>query len=426
MKFIMWKRYYDSRIVTAEQAISSILPNQSILIAPLSNEPQTLVEQLIEQRNRIQTSYIYTMVQGSRCKYASSDCLPFFKIRTFLSSPLLKGAFTEGDCDYIPINMSKIPDWLKHKEIDTVLMQVSPPNEKGFCSLGVSVDFMKTAIQYGKNIIAQVNSEVPWIFGDTAVHVNEIDSFVVSNRPILEMSPKPLTDVERKIGEYVAEIIPDKSTFQIGVGSIAESILLNLEYKNDLGVHTGTFTDGIIRLIEKGVINNKYKNLNKGKIVATNIFGTRKLYDYVHNNPLFELYSVEYTHDINTLSKIQNFYSINSALEVDLTGQINAEKFGSYPIAGVGGQMDFIKGSQASPGGKSIIALPSTAKNDSISRISKKVAYVTSLKSEIDYVVTEYGIATLLGKSQKERMNELISIAHPAFREELRSSNITV
>lgn len=426
MKFKMWERYYESRKVTAEQAISTIQSNQSILIAPLSNEPQTLVEQLVEQRHRIQNATIYTMVQGSQCIFAKRECLPYFKIRTFLSSPLLQTAFKHGECDYIPMNMSKIPEWIKQKENDTVLIQISPPNEKGFCCLGISVDYIKTAIQYGKNIIAEVNSNVPWTFGDTTIHVNEIDAFVLTSRPLLEMPLKPLTEVERKIGENVAEIIPNKSTFQIGIGNISESVLLNMENKKDLGIHTGTFTDGIIKLIEKGVITNKYKNLNKGKIIATNIAGTKKLYDFVHNNPLIELHPVDYTHHISTISKIDNFYSINSALEVDITGQINAEKYSSYPIAGVGGQMDFIKGSQASLGGKSIIALPSTAKNNSISRITNKVAYVTSLKTDIDYVVTEYGVARLFGKSLNERFDELISIAHPIFRKELRAATLKV
>jgi 4-hydroxybutyrate CoA-transferase len=422
----MWEKYFEARKVTAEQAIYSIQPNQTILIAPLSNEPQTLVEQLIEQRQRIQNAYIYTMVQGSKCSFANKECLPFFKIRTFLSSPLLKTAFIDGECDYIPINMSKIPEWLKQNELDTVLIQVSPPNEKGFCCLGISVDFMKSAIHSGKNIIAEVNSEVPWTFGETTIHVTEIDSFILTSRPMIETTPKPLTEVERKIGENVAELIPDQSTLQIGIGSIAESILLNLEHKKNLGIHTGTFSDGIIHLIEKGVITNKYKNLNNGRVVATNISGTKKLYDYVHNNPLIELYPVNYTHNLSTLSKIDNLYSINSALEVDLSGQINAEKYSSYPIAGVGGQMDFIKGSQASLGGKSIIALPSTAKNHTISRITNCVAHVTSLKSEIDYVVTENGIASLFGKSIRERMEEMISIAHPMFREELKSFRLMV
>jgi 4-hydroxybutyrate CoA-transferase len=426
MKFKMWERYYESRKVTAEQAISTIQTNQSIIIAPLSNEPQTLVEQLVEQRHRIQNATIYTMVQGSQCIFARRECLPYFKIRTFLSSPLLQTAFKDGECDYIPMNMSKIPEWIKQKDNDTVLIQISPPNEKGFCCLGISVDYIKTAIQYGKNVIAEVNSNVPWTFGDTAIHVNEIDAFVLTSRPLLEMPLKPLTEVERKIGENVAELIPNGSTFQIGIGNISESVLLNMENKKDLGIHTGTFTDGIINLIEKGVITNKYKNLNKGKIIATNIAGTKKLYDFVHNNPLIELYPVDYTHHISTISKFDNFYSINSALEVDITGQINAEKYSSYPIAGVGGQMDFIKGSQASLGGKSIIALPSTAKNNSISRITNKVAYVTSLKTDIDYVVTEYGVARLFGKSLNERFDELISIAHPIFRKELRAAKLKV
>jgi 4-hydroxybutyrate CoA-transferase len=424
--FKNWKNYFESRKMTAEQAISSIQPNQSILIAPLSNEPQTLVEQLIEQKHRINSASIYTMVQGSQCRFGSKECLPFFKIRTFLSSPLLKTAFKDGDCDYIPINMSKIPEWLKTREIDTVLIQLSPPNEKGFCSIGVSVDFTRTAIEKGKNIIAEVNNEVPWTYGGTTIHVTEVDAFVTTSRPVIEMLPKPISEVERKIGENVAEVIPDRSTIQIGVGGIADSVLSHLRNKKDLGIHTGTFSDAIIPLIEKGVITNQYKNLNKGKVIATNIFGSKQLYDYIDNNPLFELYPVDYTHGISTLAKLDSFYSINSALEVDLTGQVNAERYGDYTVAGVGGQMDFIKGSQASFGGRSVIALPSTAKNNTISRITAKTANVTSLKSEIDYVVTEYGIAQLYGKSLKERIEELISVAHPDFRDQLRAVKLTI
>lgn len=418
----MWENHFHSRQLTAEQAITLIRCNQSVLIAPLSNEPQTLVEQLVEQRQRIGSITIYTMIQGSQCLYAQKEYLPYFKIRTFLSSPKLKTAFLNGDCDYIPMNLSKVPEWLKQKKMDTVLVQISPPNDEGYCSLGISVDFIKTAIASGHQIIAEVNEQVPWIYGNTLVHVQDVDAFVLSNRPLLELDTKPLSEIERKIGENVAELVPNKATIQIGVGNIAESVLMNLRNKQDLGIHTGTFSDGIISLIESGVITNEYKKLDRGKIISTSILGSKRLYQYVHNNPLFELYPVDYTHSVKTLSQLDAFYSINSALEVDITGQVNADSVGAYPIAGVGGQMDFIKGSQSSKGGKSIIALPSTAKNDTISRISKDVVKVTSIKSEIDYVVTEYGIASLFGKSLKERMEELINIAHPKFRCDLRSN----
>lgn len=422
----MWERRYRSRIVTAEEAIMRIQPNQSIFIAPLSNEPQTLVEEVVQQKKRIQKAQIYTMIQGSQCLYGKSECLPYFKIRTFLSSPLLQAAYQNGDCDYIPMNMSKIPNWFMEQEMDHVLIQVTPPDENGFCCLGVSVDFTKTAIKTGKHIIAEVNSELPWVYGDSTIHVDEIDLFVHSSRAILEMKSRPLTEIERQIGENVAELIPNYANIQIGVGNIADSVLKSLKDKKDLGMHTGTFTDEIIDLVESGVITNQYKNMFKGKIIATSIYGTRKLYDYVNRNSLFELYPVEVTHNIQNLSRIDKLYAINSALEVDLSGQINAEQVGGYPIAGVGGQMDFIKGAQASVGGKSIIALPATAKKGTLSRITNKVLHVTTLKSEIDYVVTEYGIASLAGKSLKQRMDEMIAIAHPNFRKELKTGAVLV
>ena len=362
------------------------------------------------------------MIQGSPCVYGKQECMPYFKIRTFLSSSLLKNIIFHGDSDYIPINLSKIPEWILRYGIDVALIQVTPPNDEGYCNLGVSVDFIKTAVQYCKLVIAQVNEKLPWTYGDTTIHVTDIDAFVLSNRTVLEIPQRPITEIEKKIGENVAELIPDRATIQIGIGNISESVLKSLKFKKDLGVHSGTFSDGLIDLIENGVITNHYKKINKGKVVSTSVSGTKNLYQYVHKNKLFELYPVNYTHNINVLSQIDRFYSINSALEVDLTGQVNAEKVDFYQVAGVGGQMDFIHGSQASNQGKSIIALPSTAKNNTVSRIAFQLTNVTSLKSEIDYVVTEYGVATLFGKTLTERARELISVAHPNFRKELKES----
>lgn len=415
-----WEKHYEQRKLSAEEAVSMIRPNQRILLAGSCNEPQTLAEQLVARKERLQGVVIYTMIQGSPCLYARKDCIPYFKIRAFLPSPTVKHAIQYGDFDYIPINLSKVPDWISQQGgTDFVMIQVTPPDPAGYCSLGTSVDFMKAAVRHGKTVIAQVNGELPWIYGETRIHVTEIDYFVLSNRPILEVPGKPLTEVEQRIGEHVASIIPDRATIQVGIGGIADGVLASLKGKRDLGIHTGTFTDKIIELIEQGVVTNEHKKINKGKVVSTSIAGTKKLYDYVNRNDRFELHPVDYTHNVHILSQIDLFYSVNSAIEVDLTGQVNAEMVNSLQVAGVGGQMDFIRGSQASPGGKAIIALPSTAKDGAISRIVSRSSHVTSLRTEIDFIVTEYGVAHITGKTLKERAAEIISVAHPNFRDEL-------
>jgi 4-hydroxybutyrate CoA-transferase len=417
-----WEDIYKSRIKTPEEAISIIQSRQKVLLAPFCSEPQTLIEELVCQKGRLEYVYLYNMVLGSPCVYADPECFPHFHIRTFLASPNLKDAFLQGHCDYIPINLSRIPQWLKNEEIDVALVQVTPPNDQGYCSLGISVDFVQAAIHHGKYVIAQVNDQMPWTYGDTLVSVDAIHAFVPSSRPLISIPKGKSTEAERKIGEYVAELIPDRATFQVGIGSIADSVLEALQGKQDLGVHTGTFSDGMIDLVNRGAITNEYKAIHRGKIVSTSLTGTERLYQFVHKNPLVELYPANYTHHAKTLSQLEQFHTVNSALEVDLTGQINAEQLGPYPIAGVGGQMDFIRGAQMSNGGKSIIALPSTAKNGTRSRIAATVSEVTSLKSEVDYVVTEYGVASLFGKSLKDRAKELIKVAHPKFRDELQFS----
>ncbi len=410
---------YHSRLTSAKNAISLIQSFQKVFLAPFCNEPQTLVEEMVKQKERLKDVYLYNAVIGSPCLYATPDCIGHFKIRTFLGSSSFKNAYQHNACDYIPLNLSEIPRFVEHEKIDVALIQVSPPNEEGFCHLGISVDVIPALIKQAKIVIAQVNNKLPITNGDTVVHVSEIDHFVVSHRPILTVPSGNLTEIDRKIGSYVAELIPDYATIQVGVGKIADSILLALKSKKGLGIHSGSITDSVIELINLGVITNERKEINPHKTVCTTLTGTEELYKYAHKNPNIELYPVTYTHNASVIAKISHFYSINSALEVDLTGQINAEQVSTYPLAGVGGQMDFMQGARLSYGGKAIIALPSTAKKGTESRIKAKVPYVTSVKSAVDYVVTEYGIASLFGKTLQERANELIAIAHPKFREEL-------
>jgi 4-hydroxybutyrate CoA-transferase len=415
-----WEVIYSDRQTSASYAISTIESSHKIFLAPFCNEPGTLTEELVQQKERLQDVTIYNAVIGSPCIYAEHHCHPHFKIRTFLSSPRLKSAFLNGSCDYLPVNLSEIPRWITQEKIDVALIQVTPPNDEGYCNLGLSVDVVQTLIKNAKYVIAEVNSHLPWTYGDTLVHVSEIDYFVVSARPLLTLPRGLPSREEETIGHNVAELIPNRATIQVGIGRIADSILLSLKNKKGLGIHSGSITDPVMDLMKLGVITNEYKEVKRYKTVCTTLTGTEELYAFVHKNTEIELHPTDYTHHPAVIANISNFYSINSALEVDLFGQINAEQVGLYPIGGVGGQMDFIKGSKLSHGGKSIIALPSTAKNGTQSRIKTNVSHVTSLKSDIDYVVTEFGIASLFGKSQKDRINELIAVAHPAFRNELK------
>ncbi|MBS4211413.1 MULTISPECIES: acetyl-CoA hydrolase/transferase family protein [Neobacillus] len=414
-----WQDLFRNRQTNVEQAILNIKSSQKVFLAPFCNEPQKLIQELVRQKERLQDVILYNAVIGSPCIYADSSCYPYFQIRTFLSSPLLKGAFLHNTCDYLPVNLSEIPKWLTSQKIDVALIQVTPPNEEGYCNLGLSVDTVQTLIKSAGFVVAQVNRNLPFTNGDTLVHVSEIDQFVLSDTPLLTLSGGNLSEEEITIGGNVAELIPDYATIQVGLGKIAESILLSLKNKKGLGIHSGSISDPIIELINLGVVTNEQKEINRYKTVCTTLTGTEDLYRYCHNNPTIELYPSDYTHNAAEISKISNFYSINSALEVDLFGQINAEQIGKVPVAGVGGQMDFIQGARLSKGGKSIIALPSTAKRGTESRIKVRTSYVTSVKSEIDYVVTEFGFASLFGKSLQERAKELISIAHPQFREKL-------
>ncbi|WP_336046842.1 acetyl-CoA hydrolase/transferase family protein [Solibacillus ferritrahens] len=415
-----WKDIYRKRFTTTEKAIQHIESFQKIFLAPMCNEPQALVEELIRQKSRLQEISLYTVVLGSPCKYADIACHPHFNIRTFLSSPLLKKAYENKKCDYLPVNFSEIPRWIKEEHIDVALIQVSPPNADGFCNLGLSVDVVPTLIKEAKIVIAEVNSNLPVTFGETLVHVSEINFFVHSDRSLLTIRNSQPSEEDLKIGRYVATLIPEYATIQVGVGKIASGIIQSLHSKVGLGVHSGSISDDIMELINIGVVTNERKEINRNRTVCTTLTGTNDLYEFCHRNEYIELYPINYTHNAAVISKISNFHSINSALEVSLSGQINAEQIDeNHVVAGVGGQMDFIRASKLSPGGRAIIAMPSTAQFGMVSRIKAHTQYVTSLKSDVDYVVTEYGIAKLFGKSMKERAESLIAIAHPKFRTSL-------
>lgn len=416
-----WEQVYQSRTVELNKALEKINHSDEVFLAPYCNEPQTLVKGLIDRKESLKGLTLTIGVAGSPLLYAEEANIPYFNIKTYLSSPKLRMSMDAGKCHYVPVSLSEVPKYISNSQVDVALIHVSPPDENGNCNVGTSVEAIHTLVERADYVIAEVNDQMPVTVGDTSINVENIDAFVHSSNRLLEIKEGQINDIEKKIGENVASLIPDGATIQWGVGNIPNSVLYALENKRDLGVHSGSISDPIINLIEKGVITNKYKNIDKNKSVCSLLLGTEKLYRYVENNPLIEMRSVNYTHNGATIGKLDNFHSINSALEVSLTGQVNAESIGTKTIAGVGGQIDFIRGAQYSKGGKAIIALPSTTRDGKKSRISATVNEVTTVKSEVQYVVTEYGVANIFGKTLNERAEALIAIAHPDFRNQLRT-----
>ena len=306
--------------------------------------------------------------------------------------------------------------------VDVALIQVTPPDEHGYCSLGVSVDYTKPAAEAAKTVIAQVNDRMPRTMGESFIHVTEIDCFVEHSAPIIELGAPKIGDVERAIGENCASLISDGDTLQLGIGAIPDAVLLFLKDKKDLGIHSEMFSDGVVELVEAGVVTNKKKTFHPGKMVVTFLMGSKKLYDFVNNNPTVEMYPVDYVNDPVVIMKNDNIVSINSCVQADLMGQVCSESIGLTQISGVGGQVDFVRGAMMAKNGKSIIAMPSTAGKGKFSKIVPLLdegAAVTTSRNDVDYIVTEYGIAALRGKTLRERAKALIQIAHPDFREGL-------
>jgi len=330
----------------------------------------------------------------------------------------------DGRGSFTPCFFSEVPRLFKRGilPVDVMLLQVTPPDEQGFCSYGLSGDYTQAATEAARIVIAQMNSNLPHT-GGIKIHVDALTCIVKCDSPIVELPPPEITDVELRIGEHIASLVPDGATLQLGIGGIPAAALVSLTKKKDLGIHSEMFSDGVVDLAEAGVITNRKKTINRGKFIVTFLMGTGKLYRFVHNNPAVELHPVDYVNDPCVIGQHENMVSINSAIQVDLTGEVNAEMIGRVQFSGVGGQVDFVRGAGRSMGGKSIIALPSTAAGGKISRIVCDLdpgACVTTSRNDVHYVITEFGIADLRGKTLEQRAEALIAIAHPDFREMLR------
>lgn len=421
---LAWREKYRDAIETAEEAVSRIRPGHRVFIGTGCAQPQELVNALTARARDLTDTEIVHLLTFGDAPYANSKLAECFKVNSFFIADNVRSVIQEGLGDYTPIFLSDIPRLFSSGQLplDAALIQVTPPNERGMCSLGISVDIVKSAAENASLVIAQVNPRMPRTLGDSFIDVNDIDVLVPVDTAMLEVGPPPSSEVTRSIGEYIAALVEDGSTIEFGIGRIPQAVVEFLKTKRDLGIHTEMFTDSIIELIESGAVTGSRKTLDRGKIVASFCMGTQRLYDYIDNNSLFCFRPTEYVNDPRVISQQNRQVAINVALEVDLTGQVCADSIGGMFYSGIGGQVDFNRGAAMSPGGKAIIALPSTAKNGTISRIVARLspgAGVVTTRGDVHYVVTEYGVAYLHGKGVKDRAMALISIAHPKFRAQL-------
>jgi acyl-CoA hydrolase len=410
--------------VSAQQAVEHIRSGQRVFVHGAAATPQVLLQALVERAAELTDVEIVHMHADGPAPHVAPHLAGRFRHRALFIGSNTRQAVQDGRADFVPVFLSDIPQLFTSGQlpIDVALIHVSPPDRHGFCSLGTSVDCALAAVASARLVIAQVNPRVPRTLGDSFIHARQIHLAVEVDMPIVEHDVPPIGETERCIGAYVADLVEDGATLQLGIGGIPNAALAALGSRRDLGVHTEMFSDGLLDLVEAGVVTGAEKTLHPGKIVTTFISGSHRLYDWVDNNPMVEMHPVDYTNDTSIIRRNTRMTAINSALEVDLSGQVCADSIGTRLYSGVGGQMDFMRGAALSPGGKAIIALPSTARSGGLSRIVSVLsegAGVTTTRAHVQYVVTEFGVAFLHGKSIRERARALIDIAHPAFRETL-------
>ncbi|MGC8855202.1 MAG: acetyl-CoA hydrolase/transferase family protein [Anaerolineae bacterium] len=424
-----WTSLYKSRVVRAEEAVRAIQSGNRIFLTGNVSVPKKVLNALVDYAPNLQDVEICQALTIGPADYVKPEMQGHLRVNTLFISANVRQAVHEGRADFTPVLLSEFPLLFKHRilPVDVAIIHVSLPDEHGFCSLGVEVGLTKSPAESAKIIIAEVNDQMPRTLGDSFIHVSRLNYIVPVNYPIpeLPMADEGSSDVVEKIAGHIAELIPNGATMQMGIGAIPDAVLGYLHHKKDLGIHTELFSDGVIDLVERGVLTNARKTLHPGKIVAGFILGTKRLYDWVDDNPLIELHRTEYVNDPFVIAQNERMVAINSAIEVDLTGQVCADSIGPKLYSGVGGQLDFIYGASRSKGGVPIIALPSTTtlKNGTvISRIVamlKQGAGVVTTRNHVHYVVTEYGVADLYGKTIRQRARQLINIAHPDFRADL-------
>jgi len=421
---------YSKKLTTSDEAVKKIKSGDNIVIQPGCAVPLELVRAMVRRKDELENVTIYHILIVGELPYVDPGMEKHFKHKAFFTGANVRKAVHEGRAEFIPIFLSEVPLLFKRNiiPVDIALLNVSPPDEHGFCSYGVDVGTIKTAAEKAKIVIAQINSEMPRSLGDSFIHINKIHHIVEHTEAISELpqvdpnTSEEMLKIYDTIGKYTAELIEDGSTLQMGIGAIPDSVMKYLRDRKNLGIHTEMFSDGIVSLVEEGIINGEEKTIHPGKIIVGFVLGTKRVFKFIDNNPVIEFHPQEYVNDPFIIAQNKKMVAINSAIEIDITGQVCADSIGTRIFSGIGGQVDFIRGAAHSEGGKPIIALPSITKDGDVSRIVPQLnpgAGVVTSRGDVHYVITEYGVAQLFGKTLKERARELIRIAHPKFRDEL-------
>ncbi len=421
-----WLDQYKSKVVTVDEAVKEVKSNDRIFLSGNAATPLLLTSALAKRAPELSNVEVNHVLLFGDDPLSKPGMAKHFRHNSLFVGPGDRQSIADGNSDYVPVHLSQIPSLFydKYIPLDVALIHISPPDSHGFMSFGVECAASKAAAENARMVIAQVNECMPRTLGDVFIHVSRVNKIVECSIPIMELQPTTASEIEAKIADFITQIIEDGATLQLGIGGIPDAVLARIEGKQHLGIHTEMISDGVVEAIEKGIITSQVKTLHPGKVVATFVMGTKKLYDYVHNNPLFELHPCDYTNNPFIIAQNEKMVAINSCIEVDITGQVCSDSIGTKIYSGFGGQVDFIRGAAHSKNGKPIIALPSTTKNGTVSRIVTQLKHgagVVTSRADVHYVVTEYGVASLHGKNLHQRAEALIAISHPKFRQELES-----
>ncbi len=423
-----WQSYYKEHLVTAAEAVQqSLFEGANVVVGSGAAQIDCFIEEMYAQRNSIPFVNLFHVLYFGKGLYLTPEMAG--KVRPIINFMERQGrnAYKEGLVDFLPCHFHEVPGLIKQGfyPVDLAVVQLSAPDAEGICSLGVSCDYTRAAVDHAQKVVGIVNKQMPYLYGDTKVPVSRLDYIIEIDEPLVSVPQAPIGEIEATIGKHCASLIGDGATLQLGIGAIPDAVLNNLEDRKDLGIHTEMFTDGVMRLMKAGVITGKAKTLHTGKVVSAFTFGSQELYKFLDHNPDVEMHPVDYTNDPFIIGQHDNVVSINSCIEIDLYGQVTAESIGFSLFSGSGGQVDFVRGAKRSKGGVSIIAMPATAKEGTVSRIVptlKPGSIVTTGRNEVDYIITEFGIARMRGRTMSERARALISIAHPDFRAELEEA----
>lgn len=421
-----WNNYYQERCISVEEAATQIQSGDRIVAGHACGSPEPILDEIVKRAEELQNVEIVHMVSMGNSSYCLPEYQKSFRHNSLFTGQKSRDAVHKGRADYTPCFFSEIPDLFKQKKlpIDVALITVSEPDKLGNVSLGISVDYTLSAALSAKKVIAEVTPHMPKIGGNSFLNVKDIDYFVPSNRKLIELPPPKIGKTEKAIGSHVADLINDGDCLQLGIGAIPDAVLTFLDSKKNLGIHSEMISDGVMELVEKGVVNCQKKSLHPSKIIISFAMGSERFYRWLDNNSMIEMHPVDYVNDPFVIAQNKNMVSVNSAISIDLMGQVAADAMGAFQFSGVGGQVDFVRGTRRSENGKSIITLPATARGGTVSRIVatlERGQAITTSRNDVDYIVTEYGVAALRGKTLRERAQALISISAPEFRDSLQS-----